>query len=79
MQEAETGVSNEAQIANEVADLAIVAKATAHEGEIHVGFKCDGIPESFNAEMLSKGYAVATAQDGVSVSIKATYKNITDF
>jgi hypothetical protein len=75
----QTATDDDAQLADELADLATVGSARAHHDEIKVRFNCDGVTESFNAEMLSQGYAVASTRQGGDGCMRATYKKITDF
>ncbi len=75
----QTATDDKEQLANELADLATVASTRTYTDEIWVRFDCDGVTESFNAEMLSQGYAVASTRQGGDGCMMATYKKITDF
>jgi hypothetical protein len=76
----QTATDDDAQLANELDDLATVFKAAAHDdGTITVTFERSTVSEPFNAKMLSDGYAVANAIENVSGRMKVHYKSITDF
>ena len=68
------------QIESEIAELAIVEKSHVNnDGSVYVGFEPETIPESFNTEMLSKGYAISKTHSTAGIGSGATYRNITDF
>jgi hypothetical protein len=75
----QTATDDDAQLAHELDDLATVADATALEDSISVTFTCGYIPEAFNTQMLSDGYAVANAKETISGRMNVYYKSITDF
>lgn len=73
-------VMNPSEIENEVSELSIVEESHVNKrGTIYVGFNVKQIPESFNSEMLSDGYAISKTIDPVGIESGATYKNITEF
>jgi len=76
----QTATDDDAQLADELDDLATVLKAAAHDdGTISVTFDRDTVSEPFNAKMLSDGYAVAHAKEDLMGHMKVYYQSITDF
>jgi len=73
------------QIESEIGELATVEKSHVNNSSlnnappsIYVQFNTETIPEPFNAEMISRGYAISKTLDNHSKP-EAVYKNITDF
>ena len=67
------------EVQSEIAEIAIVAKAHVEGDDLYVTFDVDEIPQAFNSEMLSNGFAVSRTYTTTSYGIGAVYKNITDF